>query len=167
MRFAIQAVCFSPRYINSHSISIVSGRVALVTRSNPYIGACPSLSIDNRLRSTYFAPPFVFRRSMAFSAAANRLAGKTILITGASSGIGRSTALEFARTNPKGGLRLIITARRIDILNELATEIEEKFGDGVKVLPIPLDVSNPNEVRGFVEQLPEDWRDIHILVNNA
>lgn len=97
---------------------------------------------------------------------AKRLSGKTILITGASSGIGRSTALEFARTSPDN-LKLIVTARRIDSLKELATEIAKEVGDGVKVLPIQLDVSNADQVRGFVAQLPEEFREIDVLVNNA
>lgn len=103
---------------------------------------------------------------MASSAAAKRLAGKTVLITGASSGIGRSTALEFARTSPSD-LRLILTARRIDSLKEVASQIAQEVGQGVKVLPVKLDISNPDEVRGFVGALPEEWRDINVLVNNA
>jgi len=100
------------------------------------------------------------------TAITKRLSGKTIVITGASSGIGRSTALEFARTAPKD-LRLILTARRIDTLKEIAEEIKKEVGEGVKVLPFKLDVSKPEEVRGFVGNLPEEWRDIHVLVNNA
>lgn len=97
---------------------------------------------------------------------AKRLSGKTILITGASSGIGRSTALEFARTSPDN-LKLIVTARRLDSLKELAAEIAKEIGDGVKVLPVQLDVSNADQVRGFVGQLPEEYREIDVLVNNA
>jgi 3-hydroxy acid dehydrogenase / malonic semialdehyde reductase len=103
---------------------------------------------------------------MASSAMSKRLSGKTILITGASSGIGRSTALEFARTSPQS-LRLILTARRIDSLNQLAADITKEVGEGVKVLPVKLDISSPDEVRNFVPNLPEEWRDIDILVNNA
>lgn len=109
-------------------------------------------------------PPFAVR-TMA-SAAAQRLAGKTILITGASAGIGRSAALEFARTSPKD-LRLILTARREDTLKEVAADIQKEVGDGVKVLSVKLDISKPDEVRSFVGNLPEEWRDIHILLNNA
>lgn len=104
-------------------------------------------------------------RTMA-TAMGKRLEGKTIVVTGASSGIGRSTALEFARTSPKN-LRLILTARRIDTLKEIAGEIKKEVGEGVKVLPFKLDVSSPEEVRGFVGNLPEEWRDIDVLVNNA
>jgi 3-hydroxy acid dehydrogenase/malonic semialdehyde reductase len=105
-------------------------------------------------------------RKMASAAMSKRLEGKTIVITGASSGIGRSTAVEFARTSPKN-LRLILTARRIDTLKEVAKQIEKEVGSGVKVLPFKLDVSNPEEVRGFVGNLPEEWREIDVLVNNA
>jgi 3-hydroxy acid dehydrogenase/malonic semialdehyde reductase len=106
---------------------------------------------------------------MSSSAASSRLTGKTILITGASSGIGRSTALEFARTaGPASNLRIILAARRVDALREIAEEIKKDVGgDGIKVLPVKLDVSNADEVRGFVGSLPEEWRDIHVLVNNA
>lgn len=100
------------------------------------------------------------------SAVAKRLEGKTIVITGASSGIGRSTAFEFARTAPNN-LKLIITARRIDALQEVAAKINEVVGDGVKVHPVQLDVSKPEEVRAFVGNLPEEFRDINVLVNNA
>lgn len=96
---------------------------------------------------------------------AERLKGKTIVITGASSGIGKATAIEFARTQPHD-LKLILTARREDALRELAKEIEG-FATGVKVLPVKLDVSVPEEVDAFVGALPEDFKDIHILVNNA
>jgi 3-hydroxy acid dehydrogenase/malonic semialdehyde reductase len=105
--------------------------------------------------------------SSSLSAAGQRLAGKTVLITGASSGIGRSTAREFARTCPKGNLRLILAARRVDELQSLAADIAADVGDGVKVLPVQLDVSNPEAVRNFVPGLPEEWRDIHVLINNA
>lgn len=109
--------------------------------------------------------PTIPKRTMA-SAMAKRLEGKTVVVTGASAGIGRSTAKEFARTSPKN-LKIVVTARRIDSLNELAQEIKEEVGEGVKVLPVKLDVSNPEEVRGFVSGLPAEFQDIDILVNNA
>lgn len=95
-----------------------------------------------------------------------RLEGKTIVVTGASSGIGRSTAVEFARTSPKN-LKLVLTARRIDTLKEVAEEIRAEFGDGVKVLPYQLDVSKSGEIDKFVGSLPAEFREIDILVNNA
>ena len=89
-----------------------------------------------------------------------------MVITGASAGIGKATAKEFARTSPKN-LKLILTARRIDSLNQIAKEIKEEVGDGVKVLPVKMDVSNPEEVKKFVPNLPEEFKDINVLVNNA
>ncbi|OAG09798.1 NAD(P)-binding protein [Paraphaeosphaeria sporulosa] len=99
------------------------------------------------------------------SSMAQRLKGKTIVITGASSGIGKSVALEFARTQPED-LKLVITARRIDTLKEVAKEIEG-FAKGVKVHPVKLDVSKPDEIQGFVGQLPDEFKEVDVLVNNA
>ncbi len=97
---------------------------------------------------------------------AKRLEGKTVLITGASSGIGRSCAFEFARTAPKD-LKLVLTARRVDRLEEIAAQIKEEVGEGVKVLSVALDVADPAQVRGFVAGLPEEFKEIDVLVNNA
>jgi 3-hydroxy acid dehydrogenase/malonic semialdehyde reductase len=104
-------------------------------------------------------------RSMSLSAMSARLTGKTVLITGASSGIGRATAFEFSRTAPD--IKLILTARRIDTLREIAAELEKESNGKTKVLPVQFDVSKPAEVREFVGKLPEEWRDIDVLVNNA
>lgn len=100
------------------------------------------------------------------AAMAKRLNGKTILITGASSGIGKSTAFEFARTSPQN-LKLILTARRIESLNQIAADIVNEVGAGVQVLPVQLDISNADEVRTFVDKLPAEFKEIDVLVNNA
>lgn len=105
------------------------------------------------------------KRTMA-SAVAKRLEGKTVVITGASSGIGYSTAKEFARTSP-ANLKIVVTARRVDRLEQLAKEIKEEVGDGVKVLPVALDVSNPQQVKDFIPSLPAEFQEIDVLVNNA
>ncbi|TQS34391.1 hypothetical protein Golomagni_05228 [Golovinomyces magnicellulatus] len=105
------------------------------------------------------------------SAMAKRLSGKTIIITGASSGIGRSTALEFSRTAEKN-LRLILVARRSNQLKELKELIERETSatdKDVKVLCVPLDISQRNEIKKFGEELKakSEWRNVDILVNNA
>ncbi|RKU45822.1 hypothetical protein DL546_006353 [Coniochaeta pulveracea] len=151
------------------SIHMLSGAKAaahiiaqLVSPKQPLSRAIPRLSSHPFSRFNLN----LVKRAMSASAAAKRLEGKTIVITGASSGIGKSCAFEFARTSPKN-LKLILTARRIDTLKEVAAEIQKEVGDGVKVLPVQLDVSKPEEVRQFVPKLPEEFRDIHVLVNNA
>lgn len=100
------------------------------------------------------------------SAVSKRLSGKTILITGASSGIGKSTALEFARTSPDS-LKLILTARRIDALNQLASQIKSEVGPGVKCHAAQLDMSKPGDIVKFVSSLPDEFKNIDVLVNNA
>lgn len=74
------------------------------------------------------------------SAVSQRLVGKTVLITGASSGIGRSIALEFART---ADVKLILTARRLEALDEVAAMTN------YKVLTAKLDISKPAEIQHF------------------
>ncbi|KAL6248336.1 hypothetical protein RBB50_004591 [Rhinocladiella similis] len=103
---------------------------------------------------------------MSLSAMSKRLEGKTVLVTGASSGIGKSVAQEFARTSPRS-LKIIITARRIDTLKSVAAEITKEVGEGVQVLPVQLDISKPEDVKAFVPNLPAEFRDIDVLVNNA
>lgn len=106
------------------------------------------------------------RNMSSLNSTSKNLNGKTILITGASSGIGWATALEFARSSPSS-LRLILTARRLDRLHALASKIREEVGDGVKVCVRQLDVSKREEIEGFVEGLDEEFREVDVLVNNA
>ena len=89
------------------------------------------------------------------------LKNKIVLITGASSGIGKACAEQFAEK----GAKLILTARRADRIRCLATTLQEKFS--VECLPIPLDVQDKNQVRQVLETLPATWQKIDILVNNA
>ncbi|KAG4437763.1 hypothetical protein IFR05_006748 [Cadophora sp. M221] len=115
--------------------------------------------------------PATIRRHMSYfqelrSGMFKKLTGKTILITGVSSGIGRSTAIEFGRASPQS-LRLILTARRLEVLREVAAEINSEVGDGVKILTAQLDVSKLEEIDGDIERLRDEWRAIDELVNNA
>ena len=86
---------------------------------------------------------------------------KTALVTGATAGIGRSTALLLA----KNGFRIIITGRRNERLQELKKEIEEKHKQSVFALNF--DIRNREEVETAMAQLPAEWQNIDVLVNNA
>lgn len=89
------------------------------------------------------------------------LKGKIVFITGASSGIGKACAYSFAEE----GADLIISARRINTVNEIAEDIRKKHG--VKVHAIKLDVKSAKEVEWSVKSLPDEWKNIDILINNA
>ena len=83
------------------------------------------------------------------------------LVTGASSGIG----YELAKVLAKDGKNLVIVARSQDKLEELKTEIENKYGTSVRVLP--KDLSNPNAPQEIFSELEKDGVNVDVLVNNA
>ncbi len=86
---------------------------------------------------------------------------QTALITGATSGIGEATARLFAAN----GWRIIITGRRAERLRTLKTELKSEFG--VDVLGLAFDVRDARQVSASLGTLPEKWRKIDVLVNNA
>ena len=55
----------------------------------------------------------------------------------------------------------------MDALRELSNRIQEDVGTGVKVLPVQMDVSLPDNIKNFVGNLPEPFKKIDVLVNNA
>lgn len=83
------------------------------------------------------------------------------LITGATSGIGKSTAIEFA----KNGYNLIITGRREDRLQEMKATLEKNHS--VKVLTLCFDVRDEKQVEAAIKSITEDFKKIDVLVNNA
>jgi NADP-dependent 3-hydroxy acid dehydrogenase YdfG len=87
--------------------------------------------------------------------------GKIVFITGASSGIGAATALAFA----SGGARLLLAARRAGKLAEVASAAKARGAEAVH--SITLDVRNRIAVQRAIDELPEDWEAIDVLVNNA
>ena len=89
------------------------------------------------------------------------LKNKLVFITGASSGIGKSCAIEFAKL----GANLIIAARRIERLESFAKELETEYH--IKALPVQLDVGDKASVASAITNLAQQWADIDILVNNA
>jgi 3-hydroxy acid dehydrogenase / malonic semialdehyde reductase len=90
-----------------------------------------------------------------------KLTDKIVLITGASSGIGKACSFDFA----SAGAKLILCARRIKKLESLAIELKQTFHSEVHILQ--LDVSDFNSVQSAITSLPDSWENIDILINNA
>ncbi|HVO73351.1 MAG TPA: SDR family oxidoreductase [Ignavibacteriaceae bacterium] len=89
------------------------------------------------------------------------LKNKTIFITGASSGIGKACAELFAS---EGG-NLILCARRIERLKKLSEDLSQKFGTHAHI--VQLDVRNRKEVSEKISSIPNEFRNIDVLLNNA
>lgn len=85
---------------------------------------------------------------------------KIALITGATSGIGKATAIKLA----EAGYSIIITGRRGERLTALENELKDK---GIEVLALQFDVRNQAEVHQAIAGLPAEWQAIDVLVNNA
>ena len=86
--------------------------------------------------------------------------GKTVLITGATSGIGEGCARKFAAM----GSNLILNGRNIEKLNQLK---EELTALGVEVLTLPFDVRDRAAMRAAIDSLQGSWQQIDVLINNA
>lgn len=85
---------------------------------------------------------------------------KTVLITGATSGIGLACARKFA----KNGDRIILTGRNEERLSEIKKELT---GEGAEMLTLVFDVRNREEAKRQLSELPKEWQNIDVLVNNA
>ncbi len=86
--------------------------------------------------------------------------GKNALITGASSGIGKATALTFA----KAGINLALVSRNQDKLEEIALTAREM---GVKATAYPLDLAKIDQIKQKISAIATDFGGINILINNA
>ena len=84
-----------------------------------------------------------------------------VLITGATSGIGEACARKFAAA----GYALILTGRRGERLLQLKNELEQKHQ--VNILPLVFDVQDRSATQAMLGNLPNEWQNISILINNA
>ncbi len=82
-------------------------------------------------------------------------------ITGASSGIGKACATLLAKNN----YNLILTGRRQNLLSELKVNLESSYS--IQCIAIKLDVRNRKEVESTIQNLPNEWQKINVLINNA
>ena len=86
---------------------------------------------------------------------------KIVFITGATAGFGKACAEIFAAN----GYDLILNGRRIDRLEKISTELENKFN--MAVLQLPFDVMDQKAVFDSINNLTDDWQQIDVLINNA
>ena len=91
---------------------------------------------------------------------AKLLKGKNIIVTGGGTGLGKSMATRFTEL----GANLVITSRREVVISEAAKELQKSGG---KVVAIPCDVRDPEEVEAMVEQTVKELGSVDILLNNA
>jgi serine 3-dehydrogenase len=91
----------------------------------------------------------------------NRLRDQVVFVTGASSGIGSACARAFAGA----GSRLLLAARRVERIEAGIAELERLGAPAVRALR--MDVRSNESVRTQLERLPDEWREIDVLVNNA
>lgn len=91
-----------------------------------------------------------------------QLNGKTVIVTGASAGIGKETALEMARR----GARVIMACRNLEKSQPIADSIIAETGND-RVLVRFLDLSDMDSVRKFADEINEEAEPLHILINNA
>ena len=90
-----------------------------------------------------------------------KMKDKTIFITGAGSGIGAACAMRFA----SDGCRLILNARNTDRLGQVCSEVRKNYG--ADVLPLPFDVRDRKAIEEALASLPDEWKAIDVLANNA
>ena len=86
---------------------------------------------------------------------------KIVFITGATSGFGKACAEKFA----SNGYDLILNGRRTERLEKISTELENKFN--IAVLQLPFDVRDQKAVFDSINNIPDDWQQIDVLINNA
>lgn len=94
-----------------------------------------------------------------------RLSGQNVFITGASSGIGKQTAESFAEATD-GNVKLILTARRENKLQEVKQALEAKY-PAIKILVLSLDINEYKSIKGKLDDIPQEFKKVDVLINNA
>jgi gluconate 5-dehydrogenase len=91
----------------------------------------------------------------------NGLEGRVAIVTGASDGLGK----EFAHGLAEGGTNVVVSARRAELLQQVAEELREQYG--AEAIAVPADVSDESSVAALVAATVDAFGTVDILVNNA
>ena len=91
----------------------------------------------------------------------NALKGKTIVVTGGGTGLGKAMSTYFSEL----GANVVISSRKLDVLEETAKEIQAKTGN--PVLPVACDIRHPEEIALLKDKAIEIFGQVDVLVNNA
>uniref|UniRef100_A0A0B7BG57 Uncharacterized protein n=1 Tax=Arion vulgaris TaxID=1028688 RepID=A0A0B7BG57_9EUPU len=108
---------------------------------------------------------FLIRMYMKYSVnnpSKNRLDGKTVLITGGTTGLGKATAIELAKRNA----RVLITGRDLPKVEAIARNIRKRTGNQ-EVNALHLDLGSLRNIRDFAEDFNKTEKSLHVLINNA
>ncbi|KOX76876.1 Retinol dehydrogenase 14 [Melipona quadrifasciata] len=105
---------------------------------------------------------FYLQYSFGVCKSKNKMHGKTVIITGCTSGIGRETAKDIARR----GARLIMACRNLEAANKLKEELIKEFGNE-NIVTRKLDLSSFSSVREFAQQINREESRLDVLIHNA
>lgn len=113
---------------------------------------CPAISARTRMLNSAFAQPMLRD---------NALAGKTIIVTGGGTGLGRAMSTYFLQL----GANVVITSRKVAVLEQTAAELRQLTGG--RILPLACDVRKYEEVENVLARTYEEFGQVDILLNNA
>lgn len=150
-------------YSYEKNIGISSAEMYVLSRKKPARGGGLCFCVKNTRRGgRILIKRILLQPNKNDSKMSNKKHKKsTVLVTGATSGIGEAVAESLASK----GFDLIITGRREKRLETLAWRLQAEFG--VEILPLAFDISDAEATKNAIENLPEKWQKIDILVNNA
>src|SRR5690606_1217524 len=89
------------------------------------------------------------------------LKGRTIIVTGGGTGLGRSMSKYFLQL----GANVVITSRKLDVLEKTATELSDETGG--KVLPVACDIRKYDEIENLMKRVEAEFGELHAVLNNA
>ena len=152
-----RALEFNPSHANAH-IELAKYYSRLDDKKSANLYYQKACVLDAQLKSKENDALFYYEEPKKIVYKDN---GITVMITGATSGIGKAAATLFAQH----GYRLILTGRRAERLSDIKSELQDAHSN--KILTLAFDVRDLESVHKAIESLEKEWQNIDILLNNA